>query len=282
MKNKVIVITGGSSGIGKALAKEFGLHRSKVVITGRRSAPLLQARAELRKMGVDAHCFVGDVSKAEHNLQLVDYVIELFGRIDVLVNNAGVSMRAMFEDVDMDVFKRVMDINFYGTVTLTKYALPYLLQSKGHIVGISSVSGRRGLPARSAYSASKYAMEGFMESLRTEVMKKCVRVTTVCPGFVASNIRQTALLADGSLQGESPRNEQKMMTAEEAAHLIYNAVLNGKRDVILTSQGKLAVWLNKFFPAWMDKITLREMGRENALPAPKRKKEIAIMEESFN
>lgn len=269
MTDKVVVITGGSSGIGKALAHEFGMRGSKVVITGRRANPLLETEVALRGQGIQVDSFVGDVSCDEHNAQLIEYVLDLHGRIDVLINNAGVSMRAMFEEVDLDVFKSVMAINFQGAVTLTHYALPHILRSKGHIVGISSVSGRRAMPARSAYSASKYAMEGFLEALRTEVIHRGVTVTSICPGFVASNIRHRALTAHGVAQGESPRDESKMMSAAEAAAKIYRAVVAGKRDLVLTGQAKLAVWLNKFLPAWTDKIICREMNKEPGSPLKK-------------
>jgi short-subunit dehydrogenase len=147
-----------------------------------------------------------------------------------------------------------------------KYALPWILKSKGSIVGISSINGRRATPARSAYSASKYAMEGFLESLRTEVMKRGVHVLSVCPGFTASNIRNKALNAQGASQQESPRNEQKMMSAEEVADLTYRAVRLRKRDLVLTMQGKLAVLLNKIFPAMMDNMVWKVMKNEPDSP----------------
>jgi dehydrogenase/reductase SDR family member 7B len=266
MKDKVVIITGGSSGIGKALAFEFGLQGSKLLITGRRKELLLLAESELKAKGIVVNTFAGDVSVEEDNEKMVKRAIELYGRIDVLVNNAGISMRALFEELDLEVFKKVMEVNFFGTVYATKYALPYILKSKGSVVGISSVNGRRATPARSAYSASKYAMEGFLESLRTEVMKRDVHVLSVCPGFTSSNIRNAALTAHGTVQGESPRNESKMMKAEEAAAYIYQAIIDQKRDLVLTVQGKMAVWLNKVFPGWMDNLTYKAMRKEQDSP----------------
>jgi dehydrogenase/reductase SDR family member 7B len=266
MKDKVVIITGGSSGIGKALAFEFGQQGSKLLITGRRSELLLQTQAELRARGAVVNVFAGDVSVEQDNQKMVERALQLYGSIDVLVNNAGISMRALFEELDLEVFKKVMEVNFFGTVYATKYALPHILKSKGHIVGISSVNGRRASPARTAYSASKYAMEGFLESLRTEVMRRDVHVVSICPGFTSSNIRHTALTAHGDAQGASPRNESKMMSAEEAARLIYRAIVENKRDLVLTAQGKLAVWLNKIFPAWMDNVTYKEMAKEPDSP----------------
>lgn len=266
MKEKVVIITGATSGIGKALAIEFGKRGSRVVINGRRAEELQLVAQQLINNGVETLAVVGDVSIEEDTKALVDKTIERFGKIDVLINNAGISMRALFEDVQLDVFKKVIDINFFGTVHCTKHAIPHILQSRGSIVGISSINGKRATPARTAYSASKYAMEGFLEALRMEVMKRGVHVLSVCPGFTSSNIRSVALTADGKTQGESPRDENKMMSAEETAVHIYRAIVDKKRDLVLTPQGKLAVWLTKLFPVLMDKITYYVMSKEADSP----------------
>ena len=175
-------------------------------------------------------------------------------------------MRALFSDLDVDVIRKVMDVNFWGAVYCTKSAFPYLLKSKGSIVGISSIAGKKGLPGRTGYSASKFALEGFLETIRTENLKKDLHVLVACPGFTASNIRQSALAKDGSQQGESPRDESSMMSSDEVAKHIYNAVVKRKRDLILTGNGKLTVWLNKFFPAFMDKMVYNHMAKEPDSP----------------
>jgi len=262
MKGKVVIVTGGSSGIGKALAEEFGKHGAKILITGRKQEQLSTVTKELQDKGITISSIVANAGQEQDNKKMVDEAIRLYGKIDVLINNAGISMRVLFEDLQLDVFRQLMDTNFYGTVYATKYALPHILASKGSILGISSVNGRRASPARTAYSASKFAMEGFLEALRTEVMKRGVHVLCVCPGFTASNIRNAALTSDGTQQGESPRDEEKMMSAEEVARHVYRATINRKRDLILTVQGKLAVVLNKFFPAMMDKIIYYVMAKE--------------------
>jgi short-subunit dehydrogenase len=159
-----------------------------------------------------------------------------------------------------------MDINFYGTVYATKYCLPHIIASKGSIVGVSSIAGHRGLPARTGYSASKAAMQGFMEALRTELLKKDVHVLVACPGFTSSNIRNTALTKDGTAQGESPRDEGDMMSSEEVAQHILKAVQQRKRDLVLTTQGKLTVFLNKWFPSFMDKMVYNHMAKEKDSP----------------
>lgn len=266
MKDKVIIITGGSSGIGKALAIEFGTKGSKVMITGRNQAALNDAVNELRANGIDIYGFAGDVSIEEDNKRMAEEAMRLFGKIDVLVNNAGITMRALFEEVDMRVIRKTMDINFFGVLYATKYCLPEIIKTKGSVVGVSSIAGYRGLPGRTGYSASKFALQGFLEVLRSEMYKKGVHVLTACPGFTNTNIRKKSLLKDGSLQGESPRNEHSMMSAEECAKHIYKAVVKRKKILILTTQGKITVFLNKLFPGWMDKVVYNELAKESNSP----------------
>jgi short-subunit dehydrogenase len=269
MKDKVVIITGGSSGIGKALAETFGSKGSKILITGRNADELQKTVHELQHKGITIAGFQSDVSKEEDNKLMAEAAIKTYGRIDILINNAGISMRALFEDVDLAVVKKVMDINFYGVIYATKYCLPEIKRNKGSVVGISSVAGYRGLPGRTGYSASKFALNGFLEVLRTEHLKTGVHVLTACPGFTASNIRKSSLTKNGTSQGESPRDEGKMMTAEECAFHIYNAVVKRKRDLILTSQGKLAVFLNKWLPGLADKMVYNIMAKEANAPVSK-------------
>jgi len=266
MKDKVVIITGGSSGIGKALAESFSKNGSRVLITGRSKDDLLVAQQSLKTKGLEVAIFQADVSLESDNRLMVEEALRLFGQIDVLINNAGISMRALFEEFDLEAFKKVMDINFYGAMYATKNALPHIIKSKGSIVGISSINGKRSSPARSAYSASKFAMEGFLEALRTEVMKRGVHVLVASPGFTASNIRKRSLTKDGTPQGDSPRKEQEMMTSEEVADRIYKAVVNRKRDLVLTTKGNLAVWINKWWPTLADKIVYNELAKEPDSP----------------
>ena len=171
MKNKVIVITGSSSGIGEACARMFASQGSKVVLAARNEKRLLQITQELLDDGSEAISVVTDVSVEEDCKNLIDKTINHFGKIDVLINNAGISMRAILNELDTSVIRKVMDINFFGTVYCTKYALPYVLKEQGSVVGVSSIAGYKGLPGRCAYSASKFAMQGFLESLRVENLK---------------------------------------------------------------------------------------------------------------
>ncbi len=263
-KDKVIIVTGASSGIGRALALEGLLLGARVVLAARNT----KAMHEVVK-GYDPEDYLiieTDVTIEEDCRQLVEKVAERFGRIDMLVNNAGVSMRALFSDVELKVIDRLMQVNFWGAVYCTKHALPWLLKSRGSLVGVSSIAGFKGLPARSGYSASKFALQGFLESLRAENLKNGLHVLIACPGFTASNIRKTALAKDGTMQGDSPRAEDQMMTAETVAKHIYKGVGKRKRTLILTRQGKLTVWLNKLLPALTDKLVYKHMAKEPDSP----------------
>jgi dehydrogenase/reductase SDR family protein 7B len=266
MKDKVVIITGGSSGIGKALAEKFGKEGSKLVISGRDMEKLMLVEKELIAKNIKVVSVVADSASETDNSILINRAYKEYGKIDVLICNAGISMRAMFAYLDLDVLRKVMDINFWGTVYACKYALPYIVESKGSIIGVSSVAGYRGLPARTGYSSSKFAMHGFLESLRTELLKKNVHILLACPGFTASNIRNTALTADGSSQGSSPLEEGKIMTAEEVADKIYNATVNRKRDLIMTFKDKLTIFMNKHFGGFMDKMVYDHFAKEKNSP----------------
>lgn len=266
MKGKTVIITGASSGIGKACAFSFARAGANVVISARNASNLKLVADELEKNNFPVLPVPADVSREEDCSRMVDEAVKKFGEVNVLINNAGISMRALFNDLQLDVIKKLMDTNFWGTVYCTKYALPYLLKSKGSVVGISSIAGKKGLPGRTGYSASKFAMEGFLETVRTENLKTGLHVLIACPGFTESNIRKTALAKDGSVQGESPREEKEMMQADEVANAILDAVKRRKRDLILTTTGKMTVLLNKFFPSWMDKVVYNHMAKEPGSP----------------
>jgi len=262
-KDKVIIITGASSGIGKALAEELAKRGANVVLGARQYVTLCEITAEIeRKYAVKALAVQADVSKEEDCEMLIKQTLITFGKIDVLINNAGLSMRALFNDLDLAVLKNLMDVNFWGTVYCTKYALPEILKTKGSIVGVSSIAGYRGLPGRTGYSSSKFAMNGFMEALRTELLKTGVHVMVACPGFTTSNIRVAALAKDGNVHGETSMEEGKMMSAEEVAEIISDGILNRKRTLIMTGQGKLAVWMNKLFPKFTDKKVFELFAKE--------------------
>ena len=267
LKNKVVIITGASSGIGRACAIEFAKAGCKVIITGRNANTLAETAIEIKKIQhAEVLEVVSDVSDEADCKKIIDETILCFGKIDVLINNAGISMRALFNNLDLSVIKKLMDTNFWGTVYCTKYALPEILKNKGSVVGISSVAGYLGLPGRTGYSASKFAMHGFLGSLRCENLKTGLHVMICCPGYTESNIRKTALNQKGQQQGDTPLDEKKLMSAEEVAIHIVTGVKNRKRTIILTAQGKISVLLGKFFPAWLDRMAYNTIAKEADSP----------------
>lgn len=263
LKNKVVVITGASSGIGKSLAVELAKVGANLVLAARQYVTLCEIAQDIEgRYNVKAVAIQCDVTNEEDCMFLIKQAMMTFGKIDILINNAGISMRALFKDADVKVLKSVMDVNFWGTVYCTKYALPELLKSQGSVVGVSSIAGYKGLPGRTGYSASKFAMNGFLDALRVENLKTGLHVLTACPGFTASNIRNTALAADGSHQGESTMHEEKMMTSDEVARIIIKGIEKRSRTIVMTTQGKLTVFLLKFLPGLLDKLVYNTIAKE--------------------
>ena len=265
MQKKVVVITGASSGIGRALAKKYAGEGWNLVLAARRIDRLQELEKELGH--VEVLSVKTDVSIETDCKNLIEKAIEKFGKINVLINNAGISMRALLENVDLQVIRRVMDVNFWGTVYCTKYALPYLLASKGSLVGVISVGGYVGLPGRSGYSASKFAVRGFLDSVRIENRRSGLHVLVAAPGFTTSEIRKNALLANGSLQGATPRDESKMMSAEQCAYYIYRSVKWRRRKLILTFvEGKATVLVAKLWADLVDGFIYRTFAKEPDSP----------------
>ncbi len=247
-KDKVVIVTGASSGIGLASARLFGSLGAYVVMAARSYDKLCSLAPSV---GASDHVLPVrcDVSSEEDCKALVEAAVQWFGGIDILVNNAGLSMRAMFKDLDLQVIHRLMDVNFWGTVNCTKYALPYLLESKGQVVGVVSIAAYSALPARTGYSAS----DG-------------LGVLVFAPGYTSSNVRNAALTADGSAQGETPLDEDKLMSAETCAQYLAKGLAERKSEVILTPLGKATVWAHRLFPRLTDKLTYKYIARETDSP----------------
>lgn len=233
--NKVVIVTGGSEGIGRALIGLLIEAGAKVATCGRQYDKLYALQLEFSQFML--HTMVCDVSNEEECKRFIHSTVETFGTIDILINNAGISMRALFDETDTEVIRRLMDVNFMGAVYCTKAALPFIIEQKGTIVGISSTAGYRGLPGRSGYSASKFALQGWLESVRTELMYSGVHVMWVSPGFTTSNIRHAALNSKGESQGETVLDESKLMSAESCARYILNAIEKRKECWCLPSRG---------------------------------------------
>jgi NAD(P)-dependent dehydrogenase (short-subunit alcohol dehydrogenase family) len=265
-EDKIVVITGASSGIGEALAREWAALGARVTIAARNDAKLAALAMEITSQGGKVFAMKCDVTNEDDCRRLIDRTVAEFGGIDVLVCNAGVSMRALLDDVSMDVLHRLMDVNFWGTVYCTRYALPWLQASCGSVVGVSSVAGLHGLPGRTGYSASKYAMTGFLETVRIENLKKGLHVMVACPGFTATEVRFNALTADGTPQGATPREENRMMSAAGVARRIIQGVRSRRRLLLMEFEGRATHFIKKFAPGLLDRLFYNAMAKEPDSP----------------
>ena len=265
-RDKVVIITGASSGIGLASARLLASRGARVVMAARSYERMVELAPSVSPDPERVLCVKADVTSEEDCRNLVEEAVKRFGRIDILVNNAGISMRAMFKDLDLGVIRSLMDVNFWGTVQCTKYALPYLLETKGQVVGVISIAGFSALPARTGYSASKYAVRGFLDTVRIEHLKDGLNVLVFAPGYTESNVRKAALTADGSPQGETPLKEEKLMSAEECARHLAKGLEKRKSQVVLTGLGKATVLAHNLFPRLTDKLTYGFIAREAGSP----------------
>jgi short-subunit dehydrogenase len=261
-KDKVIIITGASSGIGLATARLFAGMGAKLSLAARSIDRLESLASELTDDRSRILCIKTDVSVEEDCRRLIEETVRKFGKIDILINNAGISMRAPFMDVNMEVIKKLMNVNFWGTVYCTKYALPEILKTKGSIVGVISTAGYVAIPGRTGYVTSKYAIRGFLETLRIEHLNDGINILVFAPGYTASNVRNAALLADGSPQGYSPKDEGKLMSAEKVAEKLAYGLYRRKKEMILTALGYWDIWLYRRFPRLMDRVQLHYIRRK--------------------
>lgn len=262
--DNVVIITGASAGIGRELALQLAGQGAWLVLAARNAQRLEEVAALCRQRGGRALVVPTDVSQQSQCQALVERTIAEYGRIDTLINNAGITMWARFEELQrLDLLEQIMRVNYLGSMYCTFYALPYLKKTRGRIVGISSLTGKAGVPTRSGYAASKHAMVGFFDSLRIEVADDGVSVTMIYPGFVATEVRLRAFGADGQPLGQSPVREAEVMTAETCARLIIKAVASRKRELIMTFRGKVGQWLKLIAPGLVDRIARKaiEQGR---------------------
>ncbi len=252
---KVVVVTGASQGIGKALSLELAAQGARLALAARDEAALEAGAAECRARGAEALVVRTDVSDEASCRALVERAVRHLGGIDVLVNNAGMGMLARFEDVtDLSLYERLMRVNYLGSVYPTFYALPHLKRSRGQIVAVSSLAGLSGIPMRTAYAATKHAQIGFFDSLRVELRGTGVDVTVVCPYWVRSEIRRRAAGPDGRTVGASPVREDEVMTAEECARLVVTAMARRQRMLVMTLKGRLGRWVKLVAPALVDRM----------------------------
>lgn len=261
-KDKVIIITGASSGIGLATARLFAGMGAKLSLAARSIDRLESLASELTDDRSRILCIKTDVSVEEDCRRLIEETVRRFGKIDILINNAGISMRAPFLDVNLEVIKKLMNVNFWGTVYCSKYALPEILKTKGSIAGVISTAGYVAIPGRTGYVTSKYAIRGFLETLRIEHLYDGINILVFAPGYTASNVRNAALLADGSPQGYSPKDEGKLMSAEKVAEKLAYGLYRRKKEMILTALGYWDIWLYRRFPRLMDRVQLHYIRRK--------------------
>jgi len=256
----VVVITGASSGIGRELASQLARQGAWLVLAARRAEDLAETAERCRQAGGRATAVPTDVVDEAQCEALIAATVETYGRLDTLINNAGISMWTRFEDADdLTAMRRIMEVNYYGAVQCTRYALPHLRETKGRLVGISSLTGVTGVPTRTFYAASKHAMMGFFDSLRVELMDSGISVTMICPGFVATEISRldgTGGVADNALVKDS-----RVMTAETCCRQIIETAAARKRELVMTTRGKLGRWLKLIAPGVIDKMAAKAIAR---------------------
>jgi len=251
------VVTGASSGIGAALARELARHGGRVLLTGRSLPALDRVAGECDELGGAVETVAGDITDAEVQEEVVAAAVSAWGGLDLLANNAGISMNARFSEMDDEVLRQIFEVNFFAAAALTRLAWPHLVRSRGRIVVVSSVTGLVGTPTRSAYAASKHALHGLFDAIRVELRPAGVPVTIVCPGFVRSEIRRRALLADGRPQGRDDAEGRRQMAPELVARRTLAAAAAGRRLLLLGAETRMARFLSRWAPGALDAILAR-------------------------
>ena len=259
---QVIWITGASSGIGEALALQFAAQGARLVFSARREEELNRVREHCVEKGLPAgKTLVLPLDVTDHKAMpaAVERITGVFGRIDMLINNAGISQRSLCIDTDMSVYRQLMEVDVLGQIALTKAVLPLMLkQGSGHIVITSSVTGKLGVPFRTGYCAAKHAVMGFFDALRVEMIRHGIRVTTITPGFIRTNISTNALLGDGTAFGEMDKDIAQGMDVTRCAEVIMKGFRKGKQEIpVGGGKEMLALWLKRFFPS----VLLRMMAK---------------------
>ncbi len=255
-KDKAIIITGASYGIGRELAHQLAEQGAWLVLAARSIEKLETVSEECIQLGGRVITVPTDISDQSQCKNLIDQTVKEYGKIDILINNAGIGMAARFEDLeDLTLYEKIIRVNFFGGVYCTHYALPYLKKSKGQLVAVSSLRGKFASGTADGYPASKHAMAGFYDSLRNELSDSGISVTTIYPGWVSTGISSRSLKPDGSQKGEISRHEKKAMPVEKCAGIIIKAIAKRKREVIMTFMGKFGMWLKVISPKLVDSMS---------------------------
>ncbi len=252
---KVIVVTGASQGIGRALCLELASQGPKLVLAARERTALETTACDCARRGAETLAVPTDVSDEDSCRALVEAAVERFSALDVLVNNAGIGMLARFDEVsDLRPYEQLMRVNYLGSVYPTFFALPHLKRARGQIVAVSSLAGLNGVPLRTAYAATKHAQIGFFDSLRVELRGSGVGVTVICPYFVQSEIRLRSAGPDGRTIEASPVREGEIMSAGECARRMVRAMERRERMHVMTLKGKLGRWAKLIAPGFVDQL----------------------------
>ena len=258
-RGQAVIVTGASAGIGKALALNLAYLGARVSLAARRVDRLEEVAAECRALGAEVLVIQTDVADETQCKALIEKTVSAFGGLDMLINNAGLAAIALFDDFpDLSLFRHTMDVNFYGAVNCTYYALPYLKQSKGRVVAISSVGGKAAIPYNTPYCASKYGIHGFYDSLRMELYQHGVSVTVICPWWVVTEFHEAQLDKNGIPRGPQGRAiySNKMMTANRCAEITLRAAYKRRREVLM-GPGALTVWLKTLAPGVLDWVAVK-------------------------
>ena len=259
--DNVVMVTGASAGIGHQLALQLADQGARLVLAARTVKKLEGVADQCRQRGAQVLVVQTDVAQPLQCKNLIEETVKEYGCIDTLINNAGISMWARFEEIkDLSLMEEIMRVNYFGSMYCTYYALPYLKRSRGRIVGISSLTGKAGVPTRTVYAASKHAMAGFFDSLRIELADYGVSVTMIYPGFVATEVRKRAWGADGKPLEKSPLRETEVMTADSCAQFILKAAAQRKRELVMTRRGRLGLWLKLIAPRLVDRMACKAIG----------------------
>lgn len=261
-RGNAVLLTGASSGIGRELAVQLAAQGARVTLAARTRDKLDEVAAMCDERGGKTLVVPTDVANEDECRNLVEAHVAEHGRLDTLINNAGRTMWSLFEDLEtLEPFETIMQVNYFGSVYCTYYGLPHLKKTRGRLVGVSSLTGKTGVPTRSGYAASKHAMAGFFDTLRIELAGSGVTVTMAYPDFVATETRNNALGADGRPIGDSPVHEGEIMTAEECARQIIVAVARRRREIVMSTRGKIGLWLKLLAPGLIDRVARRAIER---------------------
>ncbi len=264
LRDRTVVITGGAGGIGQALARAFGAEGARIVVVDLPSSPLEEAATKLRSAGVEAVALPCDITQPEQVLNTMEAAREAFGRIDVLINNAGIVHRSAFAETRLEVFRRVMEVNLFGALHCTQACLDELLRRQGLIIAVSSIAGLAPLYGRSGYAASKHAMHGLFESLGAELIDQGVAVLMVCPSFVDSGLEASTLGGDGERIARPRSKVGKLGTPDEVAKAVVQAARTGRRRLVLTPVGKTSALLSRIAPSLYERLMIRSLRSELA------------------